>query len=149
MLAPTELNIASPCRSRMYFLVDSYRYPRRSPKISITVLFGGRGGMSLTLKPCSATRWGGRRCNLNLVPGIFKDAPINICKNIPFSPNQIFDFHKFRIYFRISFRADGNDLSIFVVANDTWYFRVAADLLLTRKSEEKHDEYLRRRTDER
>ena len=68
---------------------------------------------------------------------------------MPFSPNQIFDFHKFRIYFRISFRADGNDLSIFVVANDTWYFRVAADLLLTRESEEKHDEYLRRRTDER
>jgi hypothetical protein len=66
--------------------------------------------------------------------------------SVPFCPNQIVDFHKFRIYFGISFGADGNDLSIFIIADDTLYFRVAADLLLTRKSEEeKHVEYLRHR----
>lgn len=65
-LAPTDSSIWFPCRSRMYCFVDRYKYLRMSLKISMTVLFGGRGGMSSTLNSCSATRWDGRRCNLNL-----------------------------------------------------------------------------------
>ena len=65
-LAPADSSIWFPCRSQMYCFVDRYKYLRVSLKISTTVLFGGRGGMSSSSNSCSATRWDGRRRNLNL-----------------------------------------------------------------------------------
>ena len=135
MLLPTERSISSPCRCCIYCFVARYKYLNRSPKISITVLFNGRGGISLSSSPCSATRWDGRRCNLNLKANLDIRCALDKRFGVPFGPNETFDLQQLRIYICVSFRADSNDISISIVTNDTWYFRIARYFLLARESE--------------
>ena len=48
---------------------------------------------------------------------------------------KAFDVQKFWICIRIGFRANGDDISVLIIADHTWYLGVAADPLLTRESE--------------
>lgn len=134
MLLPKDFHMSSPCRPRMYCFVDSYKYLRISLKISVTVLFGGRAGISSTLRPCSAARWDGRKCNLNLCRHVRGAVHFwRECK--PFSHNKPVKPQQVRVCICVSFRADSNNISGFVITNDARNLGVATDLLLTGEPE--------------
>ena len=87
--------------------------------------------------PCSAMRWAGLRCNLNLCYCLGRESAGKESRRyVPFGPNETLHFQKIRICVFVSFRTNCNNISILVVANDAWYFGIATDLLLTGKSGE-------------